>query len=220
MKEQILQLCRRINCFTLDKLETITDLDRSELLPVLNELVSDNTISELNGQYLYVKKVPEIQKHSLFQYYNSNIIEIIIRCFCASIPSYKASVIANIGADQARKFYKIFRIIIYNIQEKELKSYYKNKPQIARNRTFFDSEMYFYIYNNVVYVSDVIFKDKNEINFTLSEIREFKIIASYLSRCAFHNQTKFDLKEKLAEFLWRRNKKFNKLYFDLKNMLA
>ncbi len=220
MKEQILQLCRRINCFTLDKLETITELDRSELLPVLNELVSDNTISESNGHYFYVKKVPEIQKHSLFQYYNSNIIEIIIRCFCASIPSYKASVIANIGADQARKFYKIFRILIYNIQEKELKSYYKNKPQIARNRTFFDSEMYFYIYNNVVYVSDVIFKDKNEINFTLSEIREFKIIASYLSRCAFHNQTKFDLKEKLAEFLWRRNKKFNKLYFDLKNMLA
>lgn len=73
MKEQILQLCRRINCFTLDKLETITELERSELLPVLNELVSDGTISESNEQYFYVKKVPEIQKHSLFQYYNSNI---------------------------------------------------------------------------------------------------------------------------------------------------
>jgi len=128
--------------------------------------------------------------------------------------------IANIGGDQARKFYKIFRTIIYNIQEKELKSCYKKKPQIARNRTFFDSEIYFYIYNNSVYISDVILKGKNEINFTRSEIKEFKIIASYLSRCAFHNQTKYDLKEKLAEFLWRRNKKFNKLYFDLKNMLA
>lgn len=219
MKEQILQLCRRINYFTLDKFETITELDRSELLPVLNELVSDNTISESNGQYFYVKKVPEIQKHSLFQYYSSNIIEIIIRCFCASIPSYKASMVANIGEDQARKFYKIFRTIIYNIQEKELKSCYKNKPQIARNRTFFDSEMYFYIYNNVVYVSDVILKGKNEINFTLSEIKNFKIIASYLSRCAFHNQTKYDLKEKLAEFLWRRNKKFSELYSDLKYFL-
>ncbi len=220
MKDQILKLCRRLSKFTLEQIVLISELDENEVLSILQKFISEGKITETNGQYCYCKKVSVIKQYSIFSYYTSTVIDIVIRCFCSGVPAYITSQIANIGEQQADKFYDIFRVELYEKQTKQLKSFYAQKPQIARNRMFFDKEFHFYIYENQVFVSDEVFESDNAEFLTKLEVKEFKKIYCYLSRCAFHNKIKHNLHLKLNEFLWRRNKKFEQLYFELKKLLG
>lgn len=38
MKEQILKLCKRLNDFSIEEIETISELDSDELMPILSKL--------------------------------------------------------------------------------------------------------------------------------------------------------------------------------------
>lgn len=220
MREQILKLCRRLDNFTIDNLLMITEMESEELLPIVRELLAEGKISESNGQYSYCKKVSVMSKYSIFSCYNPEIVDIVIRCFCTAIPSYKVALILGIGEKQAVKLYTIFREAIYNEQLKRLNFHYELKPQQARNRIFFEAEAYFYVYDNHVYVSEKLLHSKNDIGFTSAEVKEFKKIYCYLTRCAYHNQNKHHLGSKLAEFIWRREQNFKELYLNLKTILT
>lgn len=185
---------------------------------MLDELVSENKLTEVNGEYRYNKIISAKQKPTIFQYYDSGVIDLVIRCFCSSIPSQKACYIVNISESSILKFYDIFRNTIYEIKKQELNKQYNKAPQICRNRIFFEQEVHFYIYNSQVYVTDKIFNAKNGKEYSPDEITEFKKIYSYLTRIAFHNKNKYNLIPKLTEYIWRRNKKFDEIYFDLKKM--
>lgn len=221
MREQILKLCRRLDKFTIDNLLMITEMETEKLMPIVRELLAEGKLSESNGQYSYCKKVSVMSKYSIFSFYNSNIIDTAIRCFCLDIPSYKTSQLLAIGEKQADKFYNIFRTELYEKQTKKLKSFYLQKPKIARNRMFFDTELHFYIYENQVFVSDELLESETAEFLSKEEVKEFKKIYSYLARCALqHNKNKHNLPQKLNEFLWRRNKDFEQLYFELKILLG
>ena len=56
MRNRILQLCRRLNKFTLDEIATISEIHADNLLPVLNELICENKLSLENNIYSYQKK--------------------------------------------------------------------------------------------------------------------------------------------------------------------
>ncbi len=219
MKDQLLKLCRRLSKFSLEQIVLISELEETQVLPILKEFVSEGKLLGSEGQYCYCRQVSTMQKHSIFSYYNSMIIDTIIRCFCSGVPAYIAAQIASISEGQALKFYEIFRIELYEKQTKQLKTFYAHKPQIARNRIFFDTELHFYIYKKQVFVSDIVYYSEKAQSFTKNEYKEFKKIYCYLTRCAFHNKTKYNLPQKLNEFLWRRNKDFEQLYFELKQLL-
>lgn len=219
MKEQISKLCRRLGKFSLENIILISELGENQVLPILKELVSEGKLLESEGQYCYCKKVSVMQKHSIFSYYSSSVIDTVIRCFCLDIPGYKTAQLLAIGEKQADKLYNIFREELFKKQTIKLKSFYNLKPQIARNRIFFDTELHFYIYENQVFVSGELLESENAEFLSKEEAKEFKKIYSYLTRCTFHNQTKHNLPQKLNEFLWRRNKDFEQLYFEMKQML-
>ena len=69
MKDKILQLCKRLNKFSLDEIATISEIETENLKNILDELIAENKIIEENGQYFYVKKVRINQEHRIFQYY-------------------------------------------------------------------------------------------------------------------------------------------------------
>lgn len=220
MKEQILHLCKRLNCFTLDKLELITEQNMSEIMPILSELISENLISENNGQYFYNKKEPATQNYSVFRYYKKEIIDLVIRCFCSSIPTYKVSEILQIGERQTVKFYDIFRALIYERQYNQLIKNFNKKGKIGRSRNILDSEMFFYIYDNQVFIAPKLLNSDVMKNFNSKEIKEFKKIACYIKRSMeSHNKNKKNLEHKIAESLWRREKSFDFLCADLKKLL-
>lgn len=219
MKDKILLLCKRLNRFTLDEISTISELEPNKLLPIINELISGNKLLQENGVYFYSKKQSIFAKYSIFKYYPKVTIDLVLRCFCESISTTKTSHIISIGEDQVQKFYTIFRMLIYERQEKWLRNYYVQEPQNARRRKFFDQEVYLYIYNKQVFVSEILLQNPDDKPLDTIDKTEFSKIYCYLTRNLTHNQNVHNLNCKIAEILWRRNKNFNGLYFDLKNRL-
>lgn len=219
MKERILRLCKRLSKFTLDEISTISEINLTELLPIINELTSEGKLLQENGVYFYSKKQSIFAKYSIFKYYPKVTIDLVSRCFCESISTTKVSNILSVGEDQVQKFYTIFRMLIYERQEKWLRNYYVQEPQNARRRKFFDQEVYLYIYNKQVFVSEILLQSPDDKPLNTNNKTEFSKIYCYLTRNLTHNKNAHNLNCKIAETLWRRNKNFNELYFDLKNNL-
>lgn len=195
MKDKILQLCRRLNKFSLENLEILSEIPKSNLLPLLDEFVKEGKLITKDGEYIYCK-----QNHVIQNY-------------------IKTSNIVNIGEDQVQKFYTIFRTLIYQRQKRQLDSYYLKQPQKARHRKFFDTEVYLYFYFNQIFVSETLLKSKNDRMFSSKEKAEFTTIYCYLSRNLTHNTNANNLSYKIAETLWRRKRGFKDLYFDLKSLV-
>lgn len=219
MKDKILLLCKRLNKFTLDEIFAISELSSEDLLPTINELISCGKLRKENGVYLYSKKQNISQKYSIFNYYPKVTIDMVLRCFCESVTTTKTSHILSMGEEQVQKFYTIFRTLIYELQEKSLRGFYVQEPQNARHRKFFEQEVYLYIYNKQVFVSEILLQSPKDRPLNPNDKANFSKIYCYLARNLTHNQNAHNLNYKIAETLWRRNKNFNELYFDLKNKL-
>lgn len=219
MKDKILLLCKRLSKFTIDEISTISEFTPDKLLPIINELISENKLLQENGVYFYIKTQSISAKYSIFKYYPKMTIDLVLKCFCESISTTKVSHILSMGEDQVQKFYTIFRTLIYERQEKWLRDFYVQEPQNARRRKFFDQEVYLYIYNKQVFVSENLLQSPEDRPLNTNDKTEFSKIYCYLKRNLTHNQNAHNLNCKIAETFWRRNKNFNELYFDLKNNL-
>lgn len=219
MKDKILQLCKRLNKFSLENLEILSEIPKSNLLSLLDEFVNEGKLITRNNEYIYCKQNPVIQNHSIFKLYPAVVTDTVIRCFCEDIKTIKTSNIANIGEDQVQKFYTIFRTLIYQRQKRQLDSYYSKQQQKARHRKFFNQEVYLYFYFNQIFVSENILKSEDDKMFSSKEKAEFTTIYCYLSRNLTHNTNANNLSYKIAETLWRRKRGFKDLYFDLKSLV-
>lgn len=217
MKNKILLLCKRLDKFNIDDIETISEIEAAELLPILDELVSENKLVLRNGVYFYLRK-PETKKPTIFEHYSKENIDLIIRCFCSNLPTITAANIVGSNDGSIGKFYQIFREAIFKRQEQELKNLFSNDPQHSRNRMFFEQEVYFYTYNNIIYVSDKVLDSDNKRFLTAEENKEFKKVYCYISRITSHNQNKHFLTHKIAEAIWRRNKSFDELYYEINKL--
>ena len=215
MKDRILQLCKRLNRFTLDEIATISEISADKLLPTLNELILESKLLEENGTYIYLKKKCTSNKYPIFKYYPNTTIDMVLKCFCDSIVTTKVSHILSIGEDSVQKFYTIFRTLIYERQKKLLDNFYSLNPQKARHRKFFNKDVYLYFYDNQIFISKNLLKSKNDKPLIQKEKSDFTTIYCYLSRNLTHNQNIHNLEYKIAEVIWRRGKDFKSLYSDL-----
>lgn len=215
MKDRILQLCKRLNKFTLDEIVTISEISADNLLTVFDKLISEDKLIYKSGEYFYQKKQNIYDRYSIFKYYPKTTIDMVIKCFCDSIVTTKASHILSIGEDSVQKFYTIFRTLIYERQKKLLDNFYSLNPQNARHRKFFNKDVYLYFYDNQIFISTNLLKSKNDKPLTQKEKVNFTTIYCYLSRNLTHNQNIHNLEYKIAEVIWRRGKNFKSLYSDL-----
>ena len=216
MEDQILKLCKRLNKFTLENLEILSEIPKAELLPILSEFVDKNKLIKQENEYVFQRNKISVQNYSIFKTYPAIINDIVLRCFCENINSIKASNIANIGENQIQSFYTIFRTLIYQRQKQNLDFYYQNSPQKARHRKFFNQEVYLYLYCNQIFVSENLLKSSKDKTFSPDEKAEFTTIYCYLSKNLTHNKMASNLNCKIAETIWRRKSEFKDLYYDLK----
>jgi len=224
LKQRILKLCKRLDRFMFDDIQTIADDIELEVLELLLEtLIAEKKLIRQDEMYLYNKeKSSHLLKARLpmiFQYYDNEKIDIIIRCYSSNIPIIQTGQITEIGESGVGRFYQIFRKKLYLRQELELKTKYKNDPQYSRNRMFFNKEIYFYTYDNNIYVIEKPFKSDKQRFLTKVEDKEFKKVYCYISRALVHNKNEYFLHHKIAEAIWRRNKSFDEMYSDMKNLL-
>ena len=212
MTERILQLCKRLNKFTLDEIATISEIQPDKLSLILDGLIAENKLSLENNVYSFKKKQNISDQYSIFKYYPKTTIDMLLRCFCESIVTTKVSHILSIGEPQVQKFYTIFRALIYNQQKKLLDNYYSKEPQNARHRMFFDKEVYLYFYEGQVFISKNLLKSKNDKPLNQKNKADFTTIYCYISRNLTHNQNVHNLEYKIAEIIWRKGKDFKNLY--------
>lgn len=226
--KQILQLCKRLNQFTLDEITTITELEQEEIKPILDELVKENHLSKFRNIYKFNKKPQTVSQgrierknlNLMFEFRTQSEQEIIIKGFCLEIPPQKLCELINLKKNCICQYYAIFRKLIYEKQFEELLKNYELSPQIGRYRKFYNKLAYFYVYDNKVFVSNKLLKsEKQEKEFTKAEIQIFKNTYCFVSRLESHNVNERYMYYRLAEYIWRRNKKHGQLYENLKNLL-
>lgn len=221
MRDQILKLCRRLNKFTFDEILLISEMDSEELKEHLNAILSAKKLVLNNGIYTFKNTSDETNavSSSLFTYYPKHIIELMLRSYCAEVPSYKAAFQTGMAEEQVLKFYRYFRTQIYEWQYKELETLYMNKPQYAKHPKFMGKEATLYMYNNQVFVAKVPFKS-DEKSLAGNDRAEYKKVYYYLLRQFTHNSVLKNMHLKIAEAIWKRNKNFEERFFDLSNLLV
>ena len=220
MNDQILKLCRRLDKFTFDEMLLISEVDSEILLPILNGFVTANKLVLNNGIYTFKEeKEIEFVSDSIMTYYPPHIVEMVMRSYCAEVPTYKVAFQINMNNEQVVKFYKYFRSVIYERQYRELISLYFKNPQQPKHPTFLGKKATLYMYNNVVYVAKVPFKSKKE-QLAHNDRAEYKKIYYYLLRQFTHNSVLRNMHHKIAEAIWKRNKTFEERFFDLSSLLV
>lgn len=226
MQEKILKLCKRLKSCTLNDLISFLDVDVSIIETALLYLEQAGFIN-INNEIITVNLDPKpktaIDRKNIYlmkEHISDEQLDIIIKSFCLEIPPQKSSIIANVSDDRVCNYYCIFRKLIYERQFNELISTFIKYPQIGRYRKFYEKYAYFYTYQSKVFVSDKFLRGNFERDYTKPEIREFKNMYCYLSRVESHNVNKNYMYFRLAEYIWRRNKKYVELYTDIYKLIA
>lgn len=220
MIEKVSKLCKRLNTFTLSQVSVICEIDYPEADRILSGLISKKEITKKGDFYFYNKgETKKEQLPRLFSMYNSDLINMILNCFCSEISVMKTSLILSVSPDTVCKFNKFIRKTIYEKQKERLMTYQKKNPKVAKMRTFFEQQIYFYFFNNEFYVIDENIDGGATKTISKNKTNDFRILYSYLKRVLCHNKNKVYLVHHLAEMIWRRNKNYQVLREDLDRIL-
>ena len=209
MKNKILKLAKRLETFRLEDVESIMG---EGVKDILQELVEDGHLNLVGEIYSYKAE----QKSPLpfcFKFHSQEKIEMITKCFCAGVKSKQASFLLDIGDATMQNFYKHFRQMLYEGQLNALKTHFEQKPKIAKMRRFFDIPVYFYLYDEELFVVDKPLKTKRKkFPHTKEESLRIKVLYSRLRRSINHSQMKQNLAQHVAEHIWRYGKEYTSLY--------
>ncbi len=224
MQEKILKLCRRLKKCSFDDVVQFTGFDENEVQNALDNLVSNDDLIFSGGVYSFYPETELREKRtkniSLMQQFHSDAdLEIILKGFCLEIPIGKLKHFVKCQENCICKFHQLFRQKIYERQLEILLGNYSKSPKVARIGTFFEKQAFFYFYDGQVFVSDKPLRADKEKPLTKQEIIEYKKVYSFLKRVENHNINENYIYHRIAEMIWRRNKSFEELYFDLNSLI-
>ena len=209
MKNKIFKLAKRLEIFRLEDVESIMG---EGIEDVLQELVEDRQFNLVGEIYSY-KAEQNLQLPFCFKFHSQEKIEMITKCFCAGVKSKQASFLLDIADATVQNFYKHFRQMIYKRQLNTLKTHFKQKPKTAKMRRFYDIPVYFYLYDNELFVVDKPLKTKRKkLPHKKEESLRIKVLYSRLRRSINHSQMKQNLEQHVAEHIWRYGKQYLNLF--------
>ena len=223
MKERILRLCKRLDKFTLDEIEMVSELKTEELMPILSELKNENRLIQKGNSYFY-NKVSTTRKNYkklplFFQFHTKREADYILRGFCVDMEAFKMADVFSFSKQVINKYYTYFRTLIYETQKQQLLKKKKKIPKIPQERIYMNTKVYLYLYNDKLFVSEKYLVSKDTRKHREDERLQIKNIylrsfRKVLSRSFAH---KFHLH--LAEELWKYNKEFDERYKGLNKLL-
>ena len=218
MRNKILKLAKRLGKFTIEEIEPILNVDN--LLEILDMLVEEKSLQCQNEIYFYIKK--ESKKSDLplfFQFHTKEEIDMIIKLFCAGIATDKGAFLLGISDGPLQKFNMYFREIIYEKQLQELKEYFAKNLKAPKVRTFYEIPVYFYFYDDKLFVTRNELKSKDLKEHTTEEKLKIKVLYSRLRRSINHSNMKKLLTYHVAEHIWKYGKDFEQLRDEIYSLL-
>ena len=210
MRNKILKLAKRLNKFSLEEIEPILNCDN--LQEILGELVEEKLLQFQCGIYFYIKN--EYKKSDLpmfFQFHTKGEIDMIIKLFCAGVATDKGAFLLGISDATLQKFNMYFRKIIYERQLQELKENFVQNPKSPKVRTFYDIPVYFYLYDDKLFVTGKELNGKDLKEHTREDKLKIKVLYSRLRRSINHSNMKKLLPYHIAEHIWKYGKEFDEL---------
>ena len=212
MKNKILKLAKRLDNFRLEDIESIMG---EGVKDILQELVEDGQLNLVGEIYSY-KAERNLPLPFCFKFHSQEKIEMITKCFCAGVKSKQASFLLDVGDATMQNFYKHFRQMLYEGQLNTLKTHFEQKPKTAKMRRFYDIPVYFYLYDNELFVVDKPLKTKRKkLPHTKQESLRIKVLYSRLRRSINHSQMKQNLAQHVAEHIWRYRKCYTDIFLCL-----
>lgn len=212
MKDKILKLAKRLETFRLEDVESIMG---EGVKDILQELVKYGQLNLVGEIYSY-KAERNLPLPFCFKFHSQEKIEMITKCFCAEVKSKQASFLLNIADATVQNFYKHFRQMIFERQLNTLKTHFEQNPKIAKMRRFYDIPVYFYLYEDELFVADKPLKTKRKkLPHTKEESLRIKVLYSRLRRSINHSQMKQNLAHHVAEHIWMYGKEYNVLFREL-----
>ena len=209
MKNKILKLAKRLETFRLEDIESIMG---EGIEDVLQELVEDRQLNLVGKIYSY-KAEQNLLLPFCFKFHSQEKIEMITKCFCAGVKSKQASFLLDTGDATMQNFYKHFRQMIYERQLNALKTHFEQKPKIAKMRRFYDIPVYFYLYDDELFVTDKPLKTKRKkLPHAKQKSLRIKVLYSRLRRSINHSQMKQNLAQHVAKHIWRYGKQYLNLF--------
>lgn len=215
---KILKLAKRLDKFTPKEIEPILNIDN--LQEILDDLIKEKSLQIQNGFYFYIKK--ESKKSDLplfFQFHTKEEIDMIIKCFCAGVATDKGAFLIGISDGPLQKFNMYFREMIYEKRLQELKEYFAKNPKAPKVRTFYEIPVYFYLYDDKLFVTGKELKAKVSEEHTKEEILKIKVLYSRLRRSINHSNMKKLLPYHVAEHIWKYGKEFEQLKSEIYSLL-
>ena len=207
MKDKILKLAKRLDKFTVEDIEPI--LNCEGVNEVLEEHVKESQLDFDGNLYSYREPVKHSPLPFCFKFHSQEKIEMITKCFCAGVKSKQASFLLDIADATVQNFYKHFRQMIYKRQLNTLKTHFEREPKIPKMRKFYDIPVYFYLYDDELFVIDKPLKTKRKkLPHTKQESLRIKVLYSRLRRSINHSQMKQNLAQHVAEHIWRYGKEY------------
>lgn len=140
----------------------------------------------------------------------------ITKCFCAGVKSKQASFLLDIADATVQNFYKHFRQMIFERQLNALKTHFEREPRIPKMRRFYDIPVYFYLYDDDLFVVDKPLKTKRKkLPHTKEESLRIKVFYSRLRRSINHSQMKQNLAQHVTEHMFKYDKSYNDICLQL-----
>ena len=209
MKNKILKLAKRLKTFKLEDIESITG---EGIEDILQELVEGGQLNLVGEIYSYREPIKHLPLPFCFKFHSQEKIEMITKCFCAGVKSKQASFLLDIADATVQNFYKHFRQMIFERQLNALKTHFEREPRIPKMRRFYDIPVYFYLYDDDLFVVDKPLKTKRKkLPHTKEESLRIKFLYSRLRRSINHSQMKQNLAQHIAEHIWRYGNLFEYL---------
>ena len=219
MKDKILKLAKRLDKFKIEDIEAIMGEDG--IKEILRELVDDGRLDLVGEIYSYKEPVIRSPLPFCFKFHSQEKIEMITKCFCAGVKSKQASFLLDIADATVQNFYKHFRQMIFEQQLNTLKTHFERAPKIPKMRRFYDIPVYFYLYDDELFVADKPLKTKRKkLPHTKHESLRIKVLYSRLRRSINHSKMKQNLAQHVVEHIWRYEINANSLFFNLLKLLA
>ena len=229
---KIIKIAKKLSVFTTDDISVILETPEKELQSVLADLEKQNLLKFDGNSYFYIEpmrpKPVRIRERTRsrkvcdinYQNYESDFINRVIAYFCADIESSKAAVLLGDRQNNIICIYGDFRKKIYEQQQNLLQEKFEQNPKMPSSREYLRANVWLYCYSKQVFVSTHALQTKSEAKIhTKKEIAQIKLINCLLRR-RFEKSSNFSYVEhRIAEHIWRKDKKFSDLVQDLTKLV-
>ncbi|MEI8128836.1 MAG: hypothetical protein WCG95_04375 [bacterium] len=229
---QIEKIAKKLSVFTADDISVILETPEKELKSVLTDLEKQNLLKFDGNSYFYIEPIrpkpvrvrERTRSRKVFdinyQNYESDFINRVIAYFCADIESSKAAVLLNDRQNNIICIYGDFRKKIYEQQQELLQEKFEQTPKMPSSREYLRTNVWLYCYSKQVFVTTHALQTKSEAKIhTKKEIAHIKLVNCLLRR-RFEKSSNFSYVEhRIAEHIWRKDKKFSELVQELTKLV-